>query len=102
LFDGGNIEANNQSNVWHCNKDSASTYKHPTQKPSELSAIALKNSSNKDNIVLDIFGGSGSTLIACEKLNRRCRMIELEPKYCDVIIERWERLTGLTATRLEQ
>ena len=102
LFDGGNIEANNQSNVWHCNKDSASTYKHPTQKPSELSAIALKNSSDKDNIVLDIFGGSGSTLIACEKLNRRCRMVELEPKYCDVIIDRWERLTGLTATRLEQ
>ena len=101
LFDGGNIDANDQSNVWYCKKDNASDYRHPTQKPIELSGIAIKNSSKTNEIVLDIFGGSGSTLIACEKLNRKCRMIELDPKYCDVIIDRWERLTGKTAERLE-
>jgi DNA modification methylase len=75
---------------------------HPTIKPLEILLTEIQISSNIDNIVLDFYGGSGSTLIACEKLKRKCRMIELDPKYCDVIIERWERLTGLTATRLEQ
>jgi site-specific DNA-methyltransferase (adenine-specific) len=76
--------------------------KHPTMKPIDLIINEIKIASNKESIVVDPFGGSGSTLIACEKLKRKCRMIELDPKYCDVIIERWERLTGLTATRLEQ
>jgi DNA modification methylase len=76
--------------------------KHPTMKPLDLIINEIKIASNKESIVVDPFGGSGSTLIACEKLKRKCRMIELDPKYCDVIIERWERLTGLTATRLEQ
>jgi DNA modification methylase len=71
-------------------------------KPIDLIINEIKIASNKESIVVDPFGGSGSTLIACEKLKRKCRMIELDPKYCDVIIERWERLTGLTATRLEQ
>jgi DNA modification methylase len=75
---------------------------HPTIKPLEILLTEIQISSNVDNIVLDFYGGSGSTLIACEKLKRKCRMIELDPKYCDVIIDRWERLTGLTATRLEQ
>jgi site-specific DNA-methyltransferase (adenine-specific) len=76
--------------------------KHPTMKPLDLIINEIKIASNKESIVVDPFGGSGSTLIACEKLKRKCRMIELDPKYCDVIIDRWERLTGLTATRLEQ
>ena len=67
---------------------------HPTEKPTELSARAIKNSSQQDGTVIDLFGGSGSTLIACEQLNRTCYMMELDPKYCDVIIKRWETLTG--------
>ena len=60
-------------------------------------AKALNNSSKAGDVVLDVFGGSGSTLIACEQLHRNCYMMELEPKYCDVIIQRWENLTGKKA-----
>ena len=69
---------------------------HPTQKPVALCARALKNHSEAINII-DLFGGSGSTLIACEQLNRICYMCELDPKYCDVIIKRWETFTGKKA-----
>ena len=72
-------------------------YVHPTQKPVELIVKALKNSSKKDDIIIDCFGGSGSTLIACEKTNRKCRMMELDPKYIDAIIKRWEAYTGKKA-----
>ena len=67
---------------------------HPTMKPLKLIARLIQNSSKKGWIVLDMFGGSGSTLIACEQLNRKCYMCELDPHYCDVIINRWEQLTG--------
>ena len=67
---------------------------HPTMKPIKLLARLIKNSSKIGESVLDLFGGSGSTLIACEQLNRTCYMMELDPKYCDVIIKRWETLTG--------
>lgn len=67
---------------------------HPTMKPLKLLAKQIKNSSRKDEIVLDLFGGSGSTLMSCEQLNRTCYMMEYDPKYCDVIINRWEELTG--------
>ena len=67
---------------------------HPTQKPVNLLGRILTTFSKDGNIVLDCFGGSGSTLIACEQINRKCRMIEYEPHYCDVIIARWEKLTG--------
>lgn len=70
-----------------------------TMKPIELVARAIRNSSDKGDIVLDQFGGSGSTLIACEQTGRRCRMMELDPHYCDVIVKRWETLTGRTADR---
>jgi site-specific DNA-methyltransferase (adenine-specific) len=90
----------NYSKCLEYGRDSSTN--HPTIKPLDLIINELKISSSNDSIVVDPFGGSGSTLIACEKLKRRCRMIELDPKYCDVIIERWERLTGLTATRLEK
>lgn len=66
-------------------------------KPVELVARAIVNSSNEDNIVLDLFGGSGTTLIACEQTGRQCRMMELDPHYVDVIIQRWENLTGKKA-----
>lgn len=80
--------------VWNIAKDNANDYVHATQKPVKLSATAIENTTNKDDIVLDVFGGSGSTLIACEQLDRICYMMELDPKYCDVIIRRWENLTG--------
>ena len=70
---------------------------HPTMKPIKLIARLIKNSSRKDENVLDLFGGSGSTLIACEQLNRNCYMMELDEHYCDIIIDRWEKLTNKKA-----
>lgn len=71
---------------------------HPTMKPLKLISEKIQISSNKNSVVLDLFGGSGSTMIACEQLGRRCFMCELDPHYCDVIIDRWEKFTGKTAT----
>lgn len=82
--------------VWEIPKPQKSDI-HPTMKPIELIANALENSTKKGDKVLDVFGGSGSTLIACEQLNRKCYMCELDPKYVDVIIERWEKFTGKKA-----
>ena len=70
---------------------------HATPKPIALCARAIKSSSREGEIVLDVFGGSGSTLIACEQLGRKCRMVELDPHYCDVIVTRWEKETGKEA-----
>lgn len=75
---------------------------HPTMKPIELIANALNNSSIENDLILDLFGGSGSTLIACEQLNRKCYMMELDPHYIDVIIERWENLTGKKAVKINE
>lgn len=75
---------------------------HPTMKPVELIGYQITNSSKSKDKVLDIFGGSGSTLIACEQLNRKCYMMELDEHYCDVIIDRWQKLTGKTAVKIEQ
>jgi len=83
--------------VWRTQKDNVNSYIHPTQKPVKLSAIAIENTTNTNNIVLDLFGGSGSTLIACEQLNRICYMMELDERYCDVIVRRWEEFTGKKA-----
>jgi DNA modification methylase len=71
---------------------------HPTMKPVSLLQRALQNNSKQGDEVLDLFGGSGSTLIACEKTARDCRMMELDPKYCDVIVKRWQEFTGEQAT----
>jgi DNA modification methylase len=84
--------------VWTVNKDGVSTYVHPTQKPVALAVEALDKTTRVSASVLDLFGGSGSTLIACEKTNRHCRMMELDTKYCDVIINRWQAFTGKQAT----
>ena len=96
LFDGF-IDASitNESDLWEIKKDSK--YKHPTQKPVALSERAIKNSTKQGNAVLDLFGGSGSILLACEKTNRICNVMELDPKYVDVIIKRWEDYTGKKA-----
>jgi site-specific DNA-methyltransferase (adenine-specific) len=85
--------------VWEIDKPKESKL-HPTMKPIALIANALLNSSVEGNNILDLFGGSGSTLIACEQLNRKCYMMELEPKYVDVIIARWENLTGQKAEKI--
>lgn len=74
---------------------------HPTMKPLTLMGYLIKNSSKQGESVLDLFGGSGSTLIACEQLNRTCYMMEYDPKYVDVIIARWEELTGQKAELIE-
>lgn len=73
---------------------------HPTMKPVKLMARLTKNSTKQEQLVLDLFGGSGSTLIACEQINRRCFTMEYDPKYCDAILDRWEKLTGEEAERL--
>ena len=86
-----------QSDVWYMSRGATGQYVHPTQKPVELIEKAINNSSKGQDVVIDVFGGSGSTLIACEKTNRYCRMMELDPKYCDVIVKRWEEFTGKEA-----
>ena len=70
---------------------------HPTQKPCELPVRAIEKDSKPGQLIVDLFGGSGTTLIACEKTSRHCRMMELDPAYCDVIVKRWEDFTGNTA-----
>lgn len=91
----------NMNDVWHFDRagkdEREHTGGHATPKPIALCSRAIKSSSREEEIVLDVFGGSGSTLIACEQLNRKCYMCELDPHYCDVIISRWETLTGREA-----
>jgi len=87
--------------VWTVNKDAAATYVHPTQKPVALAVEAIDKTTKANAIVLDLFGGSGSTLIACEKTGRHARLMELDPKYCDVIIKRWQDFTGKQAIHAE-
>lgn len=74
---------------------------HPTQKPTKLAKWFIEKYSKENDSVLDLYGGSGSTLIACEQLNRQCYMMELDPAYIDVIISRWEALTGRKAEKIE-
>ena len=85
--------------VLYCDKPLANNL-HPTMKPIKLISKFILNSSKEGDIVGDIFGGSGSTLIACEQLHRKCRMMELDPKYVDVIIKRWEDFTGKKAVKV--
>ena len=88
--------ATDEKTVWQIDKEKKCDL-HPTMKPIAVVSRAIKNSSKKEDKVLDLFGGSGSTLIACEQLNRKCFMMELDPHYVDVIITRWENLTGQKA-----
>jgi len=104
-----NKEMNNDENVWSADsvrnfagsKNAKEAVGHPTQKPVEICARAIRNSSRKGDLVYDGFGGSGSTLIACEQTNRKCYMMELDEHYCTVILDRWEKLTGEQAVKLE-
>lgn len=86
------------STVWRLHRESK--YDHPTQKPIKLVSIAIRNSSKRDDIVVDLFGGSGSTLISSDNLNRTCYSMELDPRYVDVIIKRWELQSGEKAIKL--
>lgn len=88
-----------QTTVLEFEKPSRSK-EHPTMKPIKLLAYLIGNSTLKKAVVLDPFGGSGSTLIACEQTGRRCCMLEIDPHYCDVIIDRWEKFTGQKAVLL--
>ena len=86
------IKGKRLGSVWNVGKDGSSTYLHPTQKPVELSAMAIENVSIKNNLVLDLFLGSGSTMVASHQLKRKCYGMELDPKYCQVIIDRMKKL----------
>ena len=88
--------ARDQGDIWFIKRPMANL-EHPTMKPVELVERALRNSSKTRDTILDVFGGSGTTLIACEKSGRQARLVELEPKYCDVIIRRWQEFTGREA-----
>ena len=104
---GGNVwysprTMENASDVWNVSRDPSKTYVHPTQKPAELAARAIRNSSKEGDIVFEPFSGSGSTMLACEQLNRICYAMEITPKYCEATIQRWEQLTGKTAVKIEE
>lgn len=86
--------------VWTVGRDSVNKYSHPTQKPVGLSTLAIENTTVRNDIVLDLFGGSGSTLVACEQLHRTCYMMELDPRYVDVIVKRYIGVTGKTDVTL--
>ncbi len=86
-----------QSTLWEENKPAANRL-HPTMKPVELIERALVNSSKAGDVVVDLFGGAGSTLIGCVRLDRKARMMEIDPRYADVIVRRWEQYTGKHAT----
>ena len=88
-----------QTTVLEFNRPTANR-EHPTMKPVELIAYQIENSSKKNDLVFEPFAGSGTTLIACEQLERKCYAMELDPKYCDVIVKRWETLTGEEAKKI--
>ena len=92
------IDDRTQTTVWECPRPSASK-EHPTMKPIPLIERCIKNSSKRGWLVFDPFLGSGTTLIAADNLGRKCYGMEIDPRYCDVIVERWETLTGETAQR---
>jgi DNA modification methylase len=88
--------ARDQGDIWFI-KRPASSQEHPTMKPVELVERAIRNSSKTRDTILDPFGGSGTTMIACEKSRRQARLIELEPRYCDVAVTRWQEYSGGSA-----
>jgi DNA modification methylase len=95
---GAELTGKRIGSVWKVGKDGATTYAHPTQKPVALAEEAIDKTTRSGAVVLDLFGGSGSTLIACEKTGRYARLMELDPKYVDVIVKRWQEFTGKKAT----
>ncbi len=103
-----NIDAGNRTHddifsifdIWLAKRDAADEYEHPTQKPLSLHEKPLKRCTKPGDIVIDLFGGSGSTLLACEQMHRRARLCEINPAFCDVIIRRFEKMTGKVAQKL--
>jgi len=89
-----------ESDVWSVKKINPQSMIHLTEKPVELAVRAIQYSSRPGENVLDLFGGSGSTLIACEQTGRRAFLMEIDPLYCDVIVRRWEEFTGRKAERV--
>jgi DNA modification methylase len=96
----GERTVNGKPNIWRHNRANKDR-KHTAQKPVEMISNAINNSSDINGICIDMFLGSGSTLIACEKTNRKCYGMEIDPHYCDVIVKRWEDYTGNKAERFE-
>lgn len=94
------IDTHEEADVWTISKVGGNVMVHPTQKPIALVNRAIKNSTKRGNIVLDLFGGSGATLISAAKTGRLARLMELDPKYCDVIVKRWEALSGEKAIKI--
>jgi len=92
-------EKNGHTTIWSMKREPVGGYVHPTQKPVELICYALRNSSKEGDVVLDLFGGSGATMIACEKMNRTSMIMELDPKYVDVIVQRYCDYTGVTSIK---
>jgi len=90
----------NESSVWEIDSDPNHKYVHPTQKPVALAERAIRNSSLPGEIVLDFFSGSGSTLIGCETTDRRCRMMEKSPYFCQIIVERWCGFSGIDEVKI--
>ena len=95
---GASLTGKRIGSVWDIGKDRATDYVHPTQKPVALAELALDTTTKRGHVILDFFGGSGSTLIACERQHRHARLMELDPAYCDVIVQRWQAFTGKLAT----
>lgn len=89
------------SDVWHIQRKMGKDEDHATKKPIELVERALRHASKTNDLVVDLFGGSGSTLIACAKMNRKCYMAEIDPRYVDIIINRWQKFTGKKAIHEE-
>ena len=91
---------NNATDLWHVKKVNPQSMIHLTEKPVELAVRAIQYSSRAGENVLDLFGGSGSTLIGCEQTDRKAFLMELDPPYCDVIVERWQKFTGKKGERI--
>jgi len=91
---------NNATDLWHVKKVNPANMVHLTEKPVELAVRSIQYSSKLGENVLDLFGGSGSTLIGCEQTGRRAFLMELDQAYCDVIVQRWEEFTGRKAERI--
>ena len=98
---GAELTGKRIGSVWKVGKDGANDYLHPTQKPVELAVEAIDKTTRTGYRVLDLFGGSGSTLIACEKTGRNAYLMELDEKFVDVIINRWQDFTGKEAVHIE-
>lgn len=87
-------------NIWLCKRLPTNEYEHPTEKPPTLHEKALRRCTKPGDVILDVFGGSGSTLIACEQLKRTCYLVEIEPIFCDLILSRYEKLTNQKPQKL--